>query len=113
LYTATESDTWNDGVLLTNTTTLPAITTENHGDYIFSTRNNKLYYASYILEVLPDSVSIGLKITIDIIGTAAVNDASSELGLFLSDDSLFSRVVFDPIPLTENFKYKLTYYIYF
>jgi hypothetical protein len=113
LYTATATDTWDAGVLLTNTITLPDITTENHGEYIFSTRNNKLYYASYILEVLPNSVSIGLKITIDITGTTAVNDASSELGLFLSDGSLFSRVVFDPIPLTENFKYKLTYYIYF
>jgi hypothetical protein len=113
LYTATAVDTWDAGVALDSTILLPDITTEVHGDYIFSTRNNKLYYASYILEVLPSTNAIGLKITIDVIGTTGVDKSSSELGLFLSDDTLFSRVVFDPVPITDTLKYKLTYYIYF
>jgi hypothetical protein len=113
LYTATAVDTWDAGVALDSTIILPDITTEDHGDYIFSTRNNKLYYASYVLEVLPSNNAIGLKITIDVIGTTGVDKSSSELGLFLSDDTLFSRVVFDPVPITDTLKYKLTYYIYF
>jgi hypothetical protein len=113
LYTSTAVDTWDSGVVLTTTILLPDISEETYGDYIFSTRNNKLYYASYILEELPEANAIGLKITIDVTGQNGTDEVSSELGLFLSDSTLFSRVIFDPIPITDTLKYKLTYYIYF
>jgi len=113
LYTATATDTWNAGVPLTDALTLPTITTEPHGTYIFATNNNKLYYVSYILEILPTSVGLGLKIVINVTGNAGVLTSGTELGILLSDDTLFSRIVFDAIPLAANFSYKLTYYIYF
>jgi hypothetical protein len=98
---------------------LPTITTEVEGDTFLSTRNNKLYYVANTLEKLSINNAIGLKITIDVTGTTATTESSSELGLFLTDGevsptyTLFSRVVFDPIPITDTFKYKLTYFIYF
>jgi hypothetical protein len=57
-------------------------------------------------------------ITKDILGLT--NDKSvSELGLVLSDSgdpevlTLFSRLVFEPIPLTADHTYEIKYYIYF
>ena len=111
LYTATGIDTWGSGVALTATLNLPTIS-GTPGAYTFTTRNNKLYYASRVLEILPPSMGTGLKMVIDIEGNAS-SDSATELGIFLTDGSLFSRVVFDAIPLAENFSYKLTYYIYF
>lgn len=80
---------------------------------LFTERNQKLYRKSKMLEVLPKSNAIGLRITMDVTGTSEIGEGVCELGLFLNDGTLFSRVVFDPIPLTDKFTYKLTYFIYF
>jgi len=49
-------------------------------------------------------------ITVSITGETKI---ISELGIFLSDDSLFSRVVFEPVSVSSTTSYTLTYYIYF
>jgi hypothetical protein len=56
---------------------------------------------------------IGLKVTVEVEGNDSPAASVTELGLFLSDGSLFSRLVFDVFPLNQNTTYNLTYYIYF
>lgn len=57
-----------------------------------------------------------------IFGTTGVTYATGDTGIVEATGSgngsaklvaLFSRIVFDPLPITEGFKYRLTYYIYF
>jgi hypothetical protein len=57
----------------------------------------------------------------DLVEGSIYKDTSTDV-IFISDGTetgtfnqinLFSRVVFDPIPITDTLKYKLTYYIYF
>ena len=166
LYTSTIVDSWTDATVKELVVAEPEFLS---GDIYYNDKNLKLYEYMPVLTVLPVDNAIGLKITIDVIGTTGVNESSSELGLFLvntttiPDESLevgkiyqiktlgttnwntvfgttgityvigdigtvddvgsgtgdayeielFSRVVFDPIPITDTFKYKLTYYIYF
>jgi hypothetical protein len=62
-----------------------------------------------------------VKFTINISGNSGLATNMSELGLcFIKEeegvkksDGLFSRIVFDPLPLTSNNKYTLEYYLYF
>lgn len=56
---------------------------------------------------------IGLKVAVEVVGTDTPTASVTELGLFLSDGSLFSRLVFDAFPLNQTTTYNLTYYIYF
>lgn len=58
---------------------------------------------------------LGLTISVQLTGADGQYEATSELGLFLDDDpaTMFSRLVFDPVPITDGFEYNLTYYIYF
>jgi len=90
----------------------PEIGTE--GDFYFNTANSKLYIVEKVVVLIPEHLGIGIKLNIILEGSSSY-EATSELGLFLNSDSetLFSRVVFDPIPITAGFKYRLTYYIYF
>jgi len=119
-YTSGTPGSWDEGLEISYSSELPIIDLESHGDYYFNTRNNKLYYTSYILENLPASLPLGLKISIDLEGNGSTTDPARELAIFLEDASepdpistLFSRIVFDPLPITAEFRYRLTYYIYF
>jgi hypothetical protein len=67
------------------------------------------------------SPEIGIKIDIYLTGKNEDKNIS-ELGLFLNDNTvgppatpatMFSRLVFEPIPLTAEHTYEITYYIYF
>ena len=114
-YTAEATNAWDNvigsGTTVTTGLVLPA--TVAFGNYFYKTSNIKLYRTARVLEKIPTNVGLGLKITIDVVGNASASDAVTELGLFLDSGTLFSRVVFDAIPLTDGFSYKLTYYIYF
>jgi hypothetical protein len=74
--------------------------------------NNKINIKKEILEALNGQMYIVLKGTL----TPESGTVIRELGLFLSNDSndkLFSRVVFDPIPVEAGETYDIDYYIYF
>jgi len=111
LYTCITDNTW------TGAETVPlAIISFAEDDIYLNSNNSKYYTYTLVLTEIPATVGLGLRITIDVTGSGAITDAITELGLFTNDaitEELFSRVVFDAIPLTENFSYKLTYYIYF
>ena len=73
-------------------------------------------YRSYSVgSGLTINTSANRDVVITVTLTKLTDDASiSELGLVLSDnETLFSRLVFDAIPLTADHTYEITYYIYF
>jgi hypothetical protein len=63
----------------------------------------------------PDEDTLALKLTTTVTSSGITSDVMSELGLFLSDtpETMFSRLVFEPVPFTSTTTYNLTYYIYF
>lgn len=116
LYTAITQDTWTGATDETLDIEEPTFSV---GNIYYNDKNDKYYEFEPVLSILPTDNAIGLKITIDVTGSSGTSEGSSELGLFLTDGevsptyTLFSRVVFDPVPITDTLKYKLTYYIYF
>jgi hypothetical protein len=110
LYTFTTN--WGSGVSITSAIQDPTTGTLTEGTFYFNTLNNKLYIRETKVALLPSHLGIGIKLNIVLEGSS-VYEATSELGLFLNDNTLFSRLVFDPIPIATGFKYRLTYYIYF
>jgi len=98
-----------------------AIPTPVSGDTYFATDEFKLYnYTTEwtaatgdfgVIYNLPGG--IGAQVDILVNGVSSPSVMISELGLFLTDDSLFSRIVFEPTPFTDNTKYKMTYTVYF
>jgi len=89
------------GTTLTTPTTVASAITALGPNIPLSTSN-----------VTVDGISIKISLT-DISGTTYASEVVSELGILLSDGSLFSRLVFEPVPFTSDFTYNLTYYIYF
>ena len=72
------------------------------------------------LDITNDAVSVdseGIQITADVANLKARDDVSasvvSELGIFLSDDTMFSRITFDPIPYDAESTFTIIYKIYF
>jgi hypothetical protein len=60
------------------------------------------------------SPSIGLLFSCTIRGIASSFANINELGLFLDDGDMFSRLAFDAVPLTaDTDAYNLSYYVYF
>lgn len=49
----------------------------------------------------------------DNLSESSTGTTLSELGLFLSDGNLFSRITFDPITVNASSEFELKYYIYF
>jgi len=96
------------GTALTTPTTIASAITKLGEDIELSVSN-------VTIPIIPvnsiDSVSIQISTQID--GADYVSEIVSELGILLSDGSLFSRLVFEPVPLTSGTTYNLTYYIYF
>jgi hypothetical protein len=95
----------------------PSNPTEN--DLFLNTYNGNFYIYTKAMTV-SNSISsseIGLKISVNLRGQSGFTADITELGLFLNDTptaTMFSRLVFDKIPLTQNMEaYNLTYYIYF
>jgi hypothetical protein len=62
-----------------------------------------------------DDDDLTFKITGRLSGTGTNVTSISELGLFLNGDGeeMFSRLVFDPFPLSKGTTYTVTYYLYF
>jgi hypothetical protein len=88
------------------------VATELDTDNLASLIDNKIDITKEILEASNGQMYIVLKGTL----TPESGRVIRELGLFLSDDSndkLFSRVVFDPIPVEAGETYDIDYYIYF
>lgn len=96
-------------------------TNPESGDTYFATDEFKLYnYTTVwtaatgdfgVIYDLPGG--IGAQVDILVNGVSSPSVMISELGLFLTDDSLFSRIVFEPTPFTNATKYKMTYTVYF
>ncbi len=67
--------------------------------------------------ILGSSEPIGIKVTVNKVGTTEATNPQmiSEMGLFLdgSGTQMFSRLIFEPVPFTQDTTYKLTYFIYF
>ena len=73
-----------------------------------------------VLDITNETVNIdseGIQITADVANLKARDDVSasvaSELGIFLSDDTMFSRIAFDPIPYDAESTFTIIYKIYF
>ena len=75
-----------------------------------------------VLNITDKTVAVdseGIQITADVANLKARDDASasvvSELGIFLSDDdeTMFSRIAFDPIPYDAESTFTIIYKIYF
>jgi hypothetical protein len=111
------SGTWNifSGITFTASQTLILDSAGSSGNYFFHIATSKLYIKENKLVKLSDNIGIGLKLNIRLTGSNGLDNAK-ELGLFLTDgtnQSLFSRLVFEPVSLAAGYDYKLTYYIYF
>jgi len=104
------STSWDLGTSITIASSDPVVGSLNA--FYFNNLTNKLYIVEPKIVLLPSHLGIGIKLNIILEG-GSVYESTSELGLFLDDNTLFSRIVFDPIPITSGFKYRLTYYIYF
>jgi hypothetical protein len=128
LYTYTT--TWDNGVaatavgLIANRPT--AILIPVSGNTYFATDESKLYTytSSWNSGVLTETTlhhinnlstdnGIGLQIDVIVSGSPSASTMISELGLFLDDNSMFSRVIFEPTPFTNATSYKMTYTVYF
>jgi hypothetical protein len=59
--------------------------------------------------------NIGIEVIIKVKGVSSASEMISEMGLFLNDndESMFSRVIFEPTPFTNATSYKMTYTVYF
>jgi len=85
-------------------------------DLFLNTETGNFYiYTNAMIVSQLDSPEIGIKVSAILRGTDAQQLSISELGLFLNDNpaTMFSRLVFDGFPLTNNSAYILSYYIYF
>jgi hypothetical protein len=117
--TAGSPATWEEAANYTKDTSIPGSGTENH--LFYDTEDHILYIYSKLLVLTELSGNnIGIKATIYLFGRnnnqiVFQNPSISELGLFLDGTGthMFSRLVFDAIPLTDNNNYEISYYIYF
>jgi hypothetical protein len=93
------------------------ITTGLVNSVFFNTSDSTLYVLLYNLQIIQLTNTVGLQAKVYLRGTGIAQKNISELGLFFSngvdDPILFSRLVFTPFPLNQNFNYNLTYDIYF
>lgn len=76
--------------------------------------------AGAVLDITDKAVTTdneGIQITADVANLKARDDVSasvvSELGIFLSDDTMFSRIAFDPTPYDAESTFTIIYKIYF
>jgi hypothetical protein len=84
-------------------------------DVFYRLDEGNLYiYAKLFLINELASPEIGFKIESYLIGSGS-GYSIGELGLFLNDNpaTIFSRLVFEPIPVALGNTYEITYYIYF
>jgi hypothetical protein len=112
--TSGEPNTWEEVLNYTTGTTLPTTSlTEGHFFYNTSAKVLYVYGKTMVISQL-NTPDIGLKIDIYLTGKSEDRNIS-ELGLFLdgSGTEMFSRLVFNAIPLTNNNTYEISYYIYF
>jgi hypothetical protein len=114
LYLGSSEPAWVEASNYTTGSSIPTSGTENH--LFYNTLNGNLYVRQKALaiEEMPSSDGIGLKISATIRGNASSPAMISELGLFLDDGSMFSRLAFEPVPLTGDMDaYTISYYVYF
>lgn len=96
----------------------PTSPTPSEDDVFYRTDNTSLYVYSKAFTVSSlSSPDIGLRFDCTIRGIVGSEASITELGLFINTtpaETLFSRLVFDPIALTEDVDaYNLSYYVYF
>ena len=73
-----------------------------------------------VLDITDKTVTVdseGIQIIADVANLKARDDVSasvvSELGIFLNDDTMFSRIAFDPTPYDAESTFTIIYKIYF
>jgi hypothetical protein len=86
-------------------------------DVFYRLDEGNLYsYSKLFIITQLTSPEIGFKIESYLIGSGS-GYSIGELGLFLIDndenETIFSRLTFEPIPVSGGNTYEITYYIYF
>lgn len=112
--TAGSPNSWVEATNYTTGTSVPFGTgTENHLFYKTDTNTLYKYTKLFVISELTGD-EIGLKAQIFLFGRSS-DQSISELGLFLdgTGTEMFSRLVFDAIPVTNSNHYEISYYIYF
>lgn len=114
LGTAGTPDTW---VTVSGASggSFPTSPTPSEDDVFYRTDLTKLYVYTPAFTVSSlSSPFIGLLFSCTIRGIVGSEASISELGLFTDTPAMFSRLAFDPIPLTEDADaYNISYYVYF
>jgi hypothetical protein len=85
------------------------------GTYIYRSDLLSLYQYDIIFKAENLTGEVGVQFTIVLQGNDANSQMISEMALFLdgTGSKMFSRVVFEPVPVNNSTTYRLKYYIYF
>lgn len=101
--------------IVSSGTTFPVSPTVE--DYFYDTTPDigGLYLYEKVFKAENLSGEVGIMFTIILQGTDSASQLISEIGLFLdgTGSKMFSRVVFEPVPINSDVTYRLKYYIYF